>query len=111
MVFDALDRAIRLDPRLAQAYFTRAGFEMQMTWDWAAAQADIEKIREIEPRNRYFLPAAVGDLLLNFGQIDQAIEQYRIARTVNALAASTLGTLGRSLTSLNLHRCLWTSIA
>ena len=36
-VLDALDHAIRLDPNLAWAYYTRAGFEMKVTWNWAAA--------------------------------------------------------------------------
>src|SRR5207245_2178847 len=50
-VLDALDRAIRLDPNLVYAYYTRAAFEMNITWNWDAAQANDQRIREIDPRS------------------------------------------------------------
>jgi len=63
-ILDALDRAIRLDPTLVWAYYTRAGFQMNVAWDWASARADQERMREVEPGNNYLLPSSLGDVAL-----------------------------------------------
>ena len=57
-ILGALDRAIRLDPNLVWAYYTRAGYEMAVKWDWAAARADEERMRALDPGNTYLLPSA-----------------------------------------------------
>ena len=74
-VLEALNRAMQLDPNLAWAYYTRAGFEMNVTWDWAAAQADTERMRAIDPQFE-LLPSAFGDIALAFGETASAVEWY-----------------------------------
>jgi len=105
-IIDALDRATRLDPKLAWAYYTRAGFEMDVMWNWAAAQADDERVREIDPRFP-LLPAAFGDTALLFGEVDRAIALYREYLTRNPLGPNTLHSLGDALCAADqLQQCL-----
>jgi adenylate cyclase len=99
-VLDALDRAIRIDPNLVYAYYTRAAFEMNITWNWAAAQANDQRIRKIDPRSE-LLPGAFGDHALIFGQVDRAMELYREALTRNPLDPNVLNSLGIALCAAN----------
>jgi eukaryotic-like serine/threonine-protein kinase len=95
-VLDALNRAIALDPNLVEAYYTRAAFEFNITWNWAAARADDERIREIDPRSS-LLPLAFAGEALVFGQLDRAIELYQQALARDPLNSVTLDTLGDAL--------------
>ena len=105
-ILDALDRAIRLDPKLALAYFTRAGFELTVSWDWKAAAASVERVREIEPGSD-LLPRALGGLALTFGQVDRAVELYEKALERDPLDARSLAYLGDALCAANRTReCL-----
>jgi len=106
-ILGALNRAIRLDPKLIWAYYTRAGFEMAVAWDWAAAQADHDRMREIDPDNAYLLPNALGTMALAFGQVDRAVEQYQRGVDRNPLDAYSLNSLGTALCAANrLQECL-----
>jgi TolB-like protein/DNA-binding winged helix-turn-helix (wHTH) protein len=99
-VLDALDRAIRLDPNLVYAYYTRAAFAMNITWDWAAALADDQRIRQIDSRSD-LLPGAFGDHALVLGQVKRAIELYQEALTRNPLDPNSLDSLGIALCAAN----------
>jgi tetratricopeptide (TPR) repeat protein len=95
-VLDALDRAIRLDPKLVYAYYTRAAFEGNIAWNWAAALADDQRAREIDPRSDLLLKA-FGDHALVSGQVDRAIAQYQEALARNPLDPIILESLGYAL--------------
>jgi TolB-like protein/Tfp pilus assembly protein PilF len=106
-ILHALDRAIRLDPNLIWAYYTRAGFEMAIQWDWAAAHADHERIRALDPGNSYLLPVALGDMALVAGHLDAAIEHYERVVEVSPLDATALNSLGIALCAADrLPQCL-----
>jgi TolB-like protein/DNA-binding winged helix-turn-helix (wHTH) protein/Flp pilus assembly protein TadD len=105
-VLAALDRALRLDPNLVWAYYTRAGFEMAIKWDWAAAQADHERMRALDP-GIYLLPSALGELAMVSGHIDQALQQYERAIELSPLDPNALSELGVALcASDRLQECL-----
>jgi len=106
-ILDALDRAIRLDPTLVWAYYTRAGFQMNVAWDWAAARADQERMREVEPGNNYLLPSALGDVALTFGKVDRAVELYQKVVDRDPLDSYSLNDLGNALCATSrLQECL-----
>jgi serine/threonine protein kinase/tetratricopeptide (TPR) repeat protein len=106
-IVHALDRAIRLDPNLIWSYYTRAGFEMAIQWDWAAAHADHERIRALDPGNSYLLPEALGDMALVAGHLDAAIEHYERVVEVSPLDAVALNSLGVALCAADrLPECL-----
>jgi TolB-like protein/predicted Ser/Thr protein kinase len=109
-VLDALDRAIRLDPNLVWAYYTRAAFEINVTWNWAAAQADVERMREIDPRFD-LLPRAFGDIALTFREADKAVELYQVYLERNPLDPYALNSLCIALCAANrLPQCLETRL-
>jgi len=109
-VLDALDRAVQLDPNLVWAYYTRGGFELNVTWNWEAAQADAERMREIDPRSD-LLPGAFGDLAILFGEVNRAVELYRDKVDRNPLDPNTLDSLGVALCASNrLQQCLETRL-
>ncbi|MGB6604770.1 MAG: protein kinase [Steroidobacteraceae bacterium] len=105
-VLDALNRAIQLDPNLAWAYYTRAGFQGSIAWNWTAAKADTERVRKLDPRFGY-LPGALGDIALVFGDVSSAVELYRDGLTRNPLDPNMLNSLGVALCAANLlQECL-----
>jgi TolB-like protein/predicted Ser/Thr protein kinase len=109
-VTDALDRATQLDPNLAWTYYTRAGFEMNVMWNWAAMQADDERARELDPRFA-FLPLAFGDIAFLFGDVDRAIQLYQESLTRNPLGPNTLQALSDALCAAGqLQQCLQTRL-
>ena len=106
-ILHALDRAVRLDPNLVWAYYTRAGFEMAIEWDWAAARADHERMRALDPGNTYLLPSALGDLALVSGHVAEAVEHYERALETSPLDAISLKSLGIALCAADrLPECL-----
>jgi serine/threonine-protein kinase len=83
---------------------------MNVTWNWAAAQADTERIREVDPRFE-LLTSALGDIALTFGEIDSAVELYQHDIERNPLDANTLDSLGFALCAANqLQQCLQTRL-
>ncbi|HTT05348.1 MAG TPA: protein kinase [Steroidobacteraceae bacterium] len=92
----ALNRAIQLDPDLMVSYYTRAGFEIAIKWDWAAAQADHERMRALDPGS-YLLPIALGDTALVSGHPQEAVAQYQRAVQLSPLDAVALQALGNAL--------------
>lgn len=109
-VLDALGRALQLDPNLAWAYYTRAGYEMSIGWNWAAAKANTQRVKEIDPRFD-LLPSALADLALAFGDVDRALEldQEDLAR--NPLDPNALDSFASALCAANrLQECLQTRL-
>jgi serine/threonine protein kinase/TolB-like protein len=106
-ILDALDRAIRLDPKLIWAYYTRAGYEMTFAWDWAAADADHQRMHDIDPADNYLLPSSQGDVALTYGQVDRAVELYQKVVDRDPLDGYSLNDLGNAQCAANrLQDCL-----
>jgi TolB-like protein len=105
-VIDALNQAIRLDPNLAWAYYTRAGFAMNVTWNWTAMLADGERVRAIDPRFES-LPGALGDTALLFGDVNRAIELLQEGLARNPIGPNILRSLGDALCAADqVQQCL-----
>ena len=83
---------------------------MNVTWNWAAAQADTDRMREIDPRSD-LLPGAFGDIALTFGEVDRAIELYQKDVERNPLDPIALDSLGVAFCAANrLQQCLQTRL-
>jgi serine/threonine protein kinase len=110
-VLDALDRAVSLDPNLTWAYYTRAGFEMNIAWNWAAAKADTERVHEIDPRFE-LLSGSFGDLALVFGEVNKAVELFEDDLARNPLDPNALDSLSTALCAAErLQQCLQTRLS
>jgi adenylate cyclase len=90
---DAVRQALRIDPSLTWAHYTLAGMHMSVDWDWAAAQVEIDRMRQIDPANTFLLPSAVSDLKVVQGQLDEAIEIRRQVLDRDPLDALSLSQL------------------
>jgi serine/threonine-protein kinase len=105
-VIDALNQAIRLDPDLPWAYYTRAGFAMSITWNWAAMRVDGERLRKLDPRFEW-LQSALGSVALLFGDVNRAIELDQEGLTRNPLDPNMLRELSDALCAADrLQQCL-----
>jgi TolB-like protein/DNA-binding winged helix-turn-helix (wHTH) protein/Tfp pilus assembly protein PilF len=81
----AVDKALALDPQLAEAYASRGFIEFWHDWDWDAAEASFRRAIELNPS---LAEARMGyaHLLSNLGRFDAALPQAREARELDPLS-------------------------
>jgi hypothetical protein len=48
---DSAQSSLRIDPNLIVGHYARANLHMRVDRDWAAARAEIDCMREIDPGN------------------------------------------------------------
>jgi TolB-like protein/Flp pilus assembly protein TadD len=60
----AAKHAIAIDPKFAEAHVALAGIRYWLDWDWAAANVEYQKARELDPGNSRALSGAAGLALL-----------------------------------------------
>jgi TolB-like protein len=70
---EAAQRSLRIDPNLVGGHYALANLHMRVDRDWAAARAEIDRMREIDPGNSTWIPLAVAGLASIFGQLEEAI--------------------------------------
>jgi eukaryotic-like serine/threonine-protein kinase len=82
---EAAQRALALDPQLADAHVTLANVRLLFDWDWSAAEQDYRRALEINPN----LPAAnlgFATYLATLGRFDEAIDRVKQAYRFDPLA-------------------------
>ena len=89
----AADKAIELDPTLADGYWARGNLRASVTWNWDGARADFEKALELNPGDARFLQG-YGALLASLGRLPEAIETTRKAAAAEPLLFSVWQALG-----------------
>jgi TolB-like protein/tetratricopeptide (TPR) repeat protein len=90
----AAARAIELDPRLAEAYATRAQLLVQTTWDWEAAGEDFDRALALAPGDADILRKKGAWLLAPQGRLSEAIDLLRRSIELDPLSASAWMSLG-----------------
>lgn len=83
---ELIDRAIALDPQLAEAYVARALIERSYDFDWAAAESSLKQARELEPGNFHLLAQAAA-LAETVGRFDESLTLFREALARDPLFA------------------------
>ncbi len=89
----AADRAIALDPHLAEGYAARAMVRFNADWDLAAASRDLDHAMALNPslaRAHQYKSA----ILLTMGRFDEAVESARRGQELDPLSAIEKTTLG-----------------
>jgi serine/threonine protein kinase/cytochrome c-type biogenesis protein CcmH/NrfG len=80
----AVERALVLDPDLADAHGILGEIQMLRDWDWAGAKASFERALALQPGNPGVMKAA-GSLARILGSLDEAIDYYRRAIEIDPL--------------------------
>jgi adenylate cyclase len=92
----AAQKALALQPTLAEGYVSLAAIQMTYDWDWAGSEASLRRALELTPG----LVDAIADLgILNryIGNLDEAIELDRRAVELDPLSLQGYHALGLAL--------------
>ncbi|MGH7544134.1 MAG: hypothetical protein ACREK7_09360 [Gemmatimonadota bacterium] len=90
---EAAERAIKLDPDLAEAHSTLAAILTYFDWDWEAAEREYKRANELDPNlamNRYHY----AWYLALFDRLDEAIEEHKRAQALDPLTPLHTAWLG-----------------
>ncbi len=90
---DAVERALVLDPNLADAHSALGLIQRSYDWDWAAADASFRRALAMEPENATAMRRSAG-LASTLGRLDEALALGRRAVELDPLNAQTHLTLG-----------------
>ena len=83
----AANTALRLDPRLAEAYVARATARFRLSWDWEGADADLREAIRLDPN--FVKPHQTwAQLLVARGRWREALHEIGTARQLDPLAVS-----------------------
>jgi TolB-like protein/Flp pilus assembly protein TadD len=93
---DAAREALARDDRLAEAYAAKAYVQGMFDWDWAGAEATIQRAVQLEP-NSADAHYVFAILLMAMGRLEEARVQIAHAARVDPLSAQVQSTFGRIL--------------
>jgi TolB-like protein/DNA-binding winged helix-turn-helix (wHTH) protein/Tfp pilus assembly protein PilF len=89
----AAEKALQLDPGLAEAHAAIGRIKRGYDWDWAGADAAFQKALALEPQNSVVLLGA-SSLQLSLGRFDEALALNRRAVEVDPLSVVAHMSLG-----------------
>ena len=93
---EAVNRALALEPDLAEGHAVIAGIQMAYEHDWRAAGASVRRALELAPGNVLVLRRA-GVLGMTEGRLEDTIDLYRRALEQDPLSAGTYHNLAMVL--------------
>jgi tetratricopeptide (TPR) repeat protein len=93
---DAAERALKIDPTLADAHASLGLAKFQYSWDWERAEAELTSAIKLNPN---YAPAHhfFADYLKGMGRFDEALEQIRIAQSLDPLSLPIAAGVGHVL--------------
>ncbi|WP_082662006.1 winged helix-turn-helix domain-containing protein [Terracidiphilus gabretensis] len=90
---EAVERALALNPNLAEAHAQMGRIQQQADFDWAGADASFRRAIVLEPGNPEFVRLAAG-LAEDLGRFDEALQLARRAVDLDPLNADSWAVLG-----------------
>src|SRR5271165_4330568 len=90
---DAAERALQLDPSLAEAHAAIGRIKRTYDWDWAGADAAFQRAIALEPQNAIALVGA-SSLAASLGRFDDAVALGRRAVELDPLSVVAHISLG-----------------
>ncbi len=90
-----MERALALDPNLAEAHARIGQIKRLADWDWTGANASLRRALELDPGNSAVLNLAAG-LAISLGRIEEAVELDRRAIALDPLNAAIRGSLAEN---------------
>lgn len=91
---DAAERAVALDPNLAEAHVALGGLKQTFDFDWAGGDASIQRALALAPGNPEILANAAGSAA-KLGRFDEALRLIRRAVELDPLNANVRAGLGQ----------------
>lgn len=91
---DALDKAILLDPTLAEAHATRGFIRMFHYWDWAGAETSFQRATELAP-NDAKSHHWYGVYFSITGQIEKALAEMEKAHELDPTSLAIMSDIGQ----------------
>jgi TolB-like protein len=88
----AAEQAIKLGPDLAESHAAMAQVLAWLDWDWAAADAELKRARELEPGNARVTLAA-ADIAMELGRVSEGLELANRVAALDPLGHAS-GTIG-----------------
>jgi TolB-like protein/Tfp pilus assembly protein PilF len=88
----AVARALELDPDLAEAYMVQGLVRFYFEWDWAGAEAALQRALELNPGSQA-ANQEYGGFLMAIGRFEQAIARTREAIALDPLAVGPIHNL------------------
>ena len=82
---EEVEKALQLDPNLAEAYAMLGGIRMGYEWDWSGADAAFKRALDLEPGNAMVARGAAG-LAATLGRFEEAILLSRRAIELDPLS-------------------------
>jgi Tfp pilus assembly protein PilF len=92
----SVDKALGLDPNLADAHVMRARVQLNYDWDWAGTEASLKRAIDLSPGYPFAYETYCW-LLLAQGRRDEALAAARKAATLDPQSAYMAFTEGRVL--------------
>jgi adenylate cyclase len=92
----AAQKALALDPTLPEGYLAEAAIQMSYDWDWAGAEASLQRALELAPGMADAV-TEMGLLQRYLGDLDQAVILERRAVALDPLSLRGLHALGMAL--------------
>jgi TolB-like protein/DNA-binding winged helix-turn-helix (wHTH) protein/cytochrome c-type biogenesis protein CcmH/NrfG len=85
---EAVERALSLNPNLAEAHYQMGQIKWQVDYDWAGANASLRRAVALEPGNPNYLGSAAL-VAACFGRFDDALQLNRRAIVLDPLNAKS----------------------
>ncbi len=96
---EAVERALALDPNLAEAHAAIGQIMRLADWDWTGANASLQRALELDPGNSAVLNLAAG-LAASLGRPAETLELGRRAIALDPLNAAIRGSLAETYSIL-----------
>jgi len=92
----AVQKALELNPGLAEGYVAQASIQTSYDWDWAGAETSLKRALELAPGNVDAV-TMMGELRRNQGDLQEAIKLDRRAVELDPLNLPSYHALGLAL--------------
>ena len=97
---DAIQKALSIDPQYGPAYTALAAVEMDYDWDFTAADQHLQQARALNPGD-FLTLMKTAELNGTLGRIDEAVDLYRQAVTLDPVSWAGHAYLGGSYYAAN----------
>jgi len=102
LAWEASERALALEPDLAEAHLQMAWMQSANGWDWRAARSAMARARELAPGSTAVLREA-GGLARVLGRLEESVALYQQLVEQDPLSARSYHELGVSLFAVKRH--------